>query len=376
MNKQHKLTIGSEKRIVVEISPVKKQITKLFLFFGFSGATLFSCGSAYAVSLVNSKVYSNAYINILSGDPDEHTATGLNPSVQSFAQVNGATASASATGTSLKVKAESDGNGTSLSFPAVANTFFRNSYQLLGHTSNTGVPLTFDFNLTGKLSNTTPVYIPDTPLNTFGVASVSFDYQLVNYDFDRGSYSETKGGAYITAQSGVDPIYGQYGNLGNNKFSGVTLTPTLDPKLTRTIPPDLKKISYGVDPGFGINASYTFDSELQLTETIIDNGRLDGYFYAYASSTPNASGLSDFHDTLKLTSITVPQTYDGLDLDSLKVAFDSGDVIPVTRAVSTELPSKPVPEPLTYLGTSVALAIGWLMKRKYKSVQCSVSKLV
>lgn len=374
MDKHHKLTIGSEKRIVLDIIPVKKQIAKVFLFFSFSGVTLLSCGVAKAVSLVNSKVYSNAYINILSGTPDEQISTGINPSVQSFAQVNGATASASATGTSLKAKAESDGNGTSLSFPPVANAFFQNSYKLLGNTSNTGVPLTFNFNLTGELNVTTPVYIPGSPENLFGVAVVNFEYQLGNYNYDSPDFSETKGGAYIAAQSGLPVRYGQYGYLGNNKFSSPTFSTTLDPEITYTIPPTFNKLPVGVDAGFGINATYTFDSEIQLTETIINNGRLDGYLYASATSTPNASGSSNFGNTLKLTSITVPQAFDAFDIENLLVAFDSGDIIPVTRKASTVRPSEPVPEPSTYFATGAAIAIGWLMKRKYKSMQYAGSK--
>lgn len=409
MNKHHILSIGSQNFCFVEINLVNKHLAKLFLFFSFSGATLLSCGVVKAASLVNSKVYSNAYINILSGTADERTASGINPSVQSFAQANNAKAFASANRTSLKVKAESDGTG--LSYPAGGVASFQNSYKVIGNTNNIGVPLIFNFGLTGELDAYT------VPKNAGSVASVAFNYNFTNYS---DSFSETKGSVQITSQGGVPVYFSQSGNLGSNKF-GAIIQPTLEigTDLKKILPKDLSyfniadkllKISSkdlgtndplkklkertslleglivnaiqfgipslsilpGIKANIGFDVSYIFDSQIQLTETIRQNGRLDGYLYGSASSSPTARGSSNFGNTLKLTSITVPQTFDALDIENLQVAFDSGDTIPVKRQINTIIPSTPVPEPSTYYGTAVAFAICWLIKRKYKSVQTKV----
>jgi hypothetical protein len=405
--------IHCKKRIFAEVNPVNKQIAKIFLFFSVSGATLLNCGATQAASLVNSKVYSIAYVNIISGTPDQQTSSGINPSVQSFAQANNGEAFASATGISLKVKAESDGTG--LSYPAVANAFFFNPYKLISNPNNIAVPLTFNFGLIGELN----AY--STPGDLGSLGGSDFNYRVT---ISSDAISETKGSVQLQSQAGV-PVFYRSGNLGNNKFGAIikpALTIGLDSKKLSSqeiaalnISAQLLQISsndLGINPqnkleertslleGLIINAlqlgipslvippgikvkvgfdvTYAFDSDIQLTQTITNNGTLDVYLYGAASANLTASGSSNFSSSfnnfgnaLKLTSITVPQTFEDLDIENLQVAFDSGDIIQVTRNGNPEIPSTPVPEPSTYCGSGVALILGWLIRRKYKSVQKS-----
>ncbi|MDF5726834.1 MAG: hypothetical protein PUP92_02075 [Rhizonema sp. PD38] len=48
---------------------------------------------------------------------------------------------------------------------------------------------------------------------------------------------------------------------------------------------------------------------------------LDGYLYGSAAFSSTVNGSSNFGNQLKLTYITVPQTFDALDIGNHLVAF-------------------------------------------------------
>ncbi len=133
------------------------------------------------------------------------------------------------------------------------------------------------------------------------------------------------------------------------------------------------------DFDIGFNTDFFFDSKVKLTREVQSNGLLVGALTTVASSSRlNASASSKFDATLKLTSITVPQTFNAIDINTLKVLFDSGSSFDVTRELAdgsfggdnnSENSGggnvEAVPEPASLMG--ILLAGGGLLRLRGKS---------
>ncbi len=326
-----------------------------------------------AVSLVGTE----ANINVLTGsNPD--SASGIAPSATSQADFKDSfgaigTAFAKATGTTLRATTTSEGVGfVNGSF---ASSGLRNSYTILGNPNNVGLPLTFNFDLTGKISQETP---------GFSAAISSFSYDITNYG---DSVSQIGGGVTLTTQAGAVVFFSE-NNVGVNPKDPlgdrlrVTLTPTVtflskNLDLKKFLPEELKQLGIPADilgisskelvkakekgnaiepfdyrkgyiaaalnkvPAFkglpvGLDIEYVFDSRISTTQTVTRGGELDAFLQAQADANRDgingrAKAETDFGNTLKLASITVPQDFNAVDVGGLKVSFDSGDIFSVTQ---------------------------------------------
>ncbi len=355
-------------------------------------------------------VKSFSYINLFDSKSD--AASGINPIASTSVQSSNASASGIVTATSLKMKAESQGAG----LPITVSSFgkFENSYEIIGNGSNASIPLNFNFSLTGKINLSSE---PPTK-SLFSLSGGHVSYHTWNYDFSQGNHYETTGGLDIQSQAGAIVRYNEWGSWATlGKSDGYAeVTPKvsvgadfqkLGPEAVKALDDSIRKLTFGPGNGlldtlripqveysldsfkrrvsiyegtvinlaqnlfpsiglpggisldFGYDVNFIFDSQLSLAQALSKNGQLDIFLFVEAYASPSASAVVDYGNTLKLTSITVPYDFDAIDIADLKVAFGSGDIIPVTREASAA--SVPTPAMLPGL---VALGINILRRRK------------
>jgi hypothetical protein len=98
-----------------------------------------------------------------------------------------------------------------------------------------------------------------------------------------------------------------------------------------------------------------------IAVTLPSSGTLNMQFQTSASTLGQGSADSNFLGGLSLLSVTVPDTFIG-DISGLRVVFDSGLQVPVTRAGSGDAVVVPEPTTLALLGGPILL-LG-LLRRK------------
>lgn len=309
-----------------------------------------------------SRVSATTFVNLLDG-PNTQRATGLNPFAQSSASGGGGSASASS-GSTLRLGASAESKNVGLSNPSQGSAGFGISYRLLGNSGNLSIPLTFNFSLDGSLN-------VETAPEAGSVAVASIRYSLID------NSSSSGGSSILSSQRGIPLFSISNGNFGDSSRFGARVKPTIslaalnirdveltdsdikDLKLDKDIPLDFLQQETSLIAGtiataiqaigiprlnvpagrfgsadfdLGFDTSFFFDSKIKLTREVQSNGLLVGTLTTGASSSQlNASANSKFDATLKLTSITVPQTFNAIDINTLKVLFDSGSSLDVTR---------------------------------------------
>jgi hypothetical protein len=388
------------------------------IYIGRTGWTLAVVSATLITPFVRADaatvVKSFSYINLFDSKND--IASGINPTASTFVQSSNASASGIVTATSLKMKAESQGAGLPISVSSFGK--LENSYEIIGNGSNVSIPLSFNFSLTGKMKLSSAPAM-ESPFSPFSLSTGAIDYHIWNWDFSQGNYYETTGGLTIQSQFGTIIRYDERGSWktlleNNNSYVEVTPNPSVDtdfeklnPETVKSLSDEIKKwtsdprnglsdtlripgsefssdsfkvktgiyegtiislarnlspsigLPGGISLSFGYDADFIFESNLSLSQALSKNGRLDIFLDVQASASPSASSVVDYGNTLKLTSITVPYDFDAINIADLKVAFESGDIIPVTR----EARAASVPTPAMLPGL-VALGINVLRRRK------------
>ncbi|MBW4473962.1 MAG: PTPA-CTERM sorting domain-containing protein [Stenomitos rutilans HA7619-LM2] len=367
-----------------------------------------------AVPAQAASVTATSYVNLIDG-PNIVTDVGLNPSASSSAGGGGGSAIASA-GPTASLRAFANSENSILSTPAGASAGFGLNYVLAGNPNAAFIPLTFNFNLSGGLNASVDV------TNTGSVASANFQYLIIDTAssnvggsssltlqgrqaplfFSSGTLGDTGNGGRLGAR--VTPVLNIQGtvNVEGEKiraedFQDLGETPaekalfaTVGKFLTTDIPLEqfrtetsflngaiINAISsfglprlnipagkvLGADIDLGFDTEFFFNTNVQLTRQVQDKGFLIGSLTTSAATSPfDANASSNFGSTLKLTSITVPQSFNAVDVSNLKVMFDSGQVFDVIR----ESNPTPVPTPALLPGL---IGFGLNMFRKRKQLQ-------
>jgi hypothetical protein len=107
-----------------------------------------------------------------------------------------------------------------------------------------------------------------------------------------------------------------------------------------------------------LDVDITYNSQASLS-TQSDSGFVSLGFGVSASESNGGSSSASFSDTLKLTSVTVPDSYAG-DISNINVLFDTGLTLPLERSSEQVAPT---PEPGSFFllgGTLIATILGSL----------------
>jgi len=238
-------------------------------------------------------------------------------------------------------------------------------FSVQGNPSSVQLPLSFNFRLNGGLSGDTE------PKNLGSVANAVYSSRVTATGFGIPG-GTTSGSASLTCSAGgCLPLIG--GDLGastprvrvtpvlkveQNVFElseedlgalsiGATLETTLDEYATNvsvlegtilnqigSIGLPTRGILPGTDAEIGFNVDFGIDTHVNIPIHVTGGGLLNISIAAQASSSPlQASASADFASTFLLESITVPSDFRLVDINNLRVAFDSGLTVPVTSAV-------------------------------------------
>jgi hypothetical protein len=268
------------------------------------------------------------------------------------------------------------------------------TWEVTGAPLGTPIPLSFNFDLSGNIDVSSR--FPDRN----SIATGSFNYFLRSAT-DSGT-SNAGGTATMQSQAGLPTINFVTGNFGSSgvmaqiqphviveqetiPLTDVELEELGLDELKEDIPldtfnapllagaiasavssfglPDLD-ILPGTEVEVELDVSYQLNSSISLSTIFTGGiGALNGTMSCGVSSSNGAKAVCDYGSSLALTSITVPFDFTAVDIDPLRVVFDSGLSMDILR----ESPSVGgvVPEPATGLlmGSGLLVLSYWRRRR-------------
>ena len=300
-----------------------------------------------------------AYINLEDVPPRAVSRDGS--PVSSSAAGSGSSASASASETSVSARADSQDANLVEGAHAIAST--HTTFKVTG--GNGSVSLTFNLGVSGS------IYAHSSPIPGNG-PNVSVVAMHVRSNVDR---AEANGGILMGSQHGVLVIHSasgtfEEGGAGEGVFRADVDVRLSDPRdaipfallrvlghfniIGSTLPEILEKIEnlitfiegtaailgfpdLDIAPGEVVpvfQVQYFVDNNLPITVPIVPNdGRTHSMaltIQAQASSSPVASGSSNYSNTFEVKSVTVDPAYEG-DPSEIVVTFESGKTMRATR---------------------------------------------
>lgn len=329
-----------------------------------------------------------------SGSLVEASASGQGSSGTGFASFDG------------KVGASAMSENTSPIYNASGSGSFGSGYEVIGNSDNTSLPLSFNFHLSGSLSADSEIGNNTSQ----GIAGATVGGLLSS----GSNVSQINGRANLRSRAGSPISFTQAGVFGSSGSPQVRIQPKINveadinevflneddldelnlefslegepsdfdfPVLTGLIADaitsqGLSRLNLvpGLDIEAGFKVDYGFDTSFSLPLEVVDRGKINYFINTSANALLEASANSNYSSTLSLTSITVPEEFDAVDVDKLRVVFDSGFELPIqvesygTGNGNGDVP-KSVPEPLTILGSATALGFGALFKREHSRRQ-------
>lgn len=285
----------------------------------------------------------------------------------------------------LKTKASAD------SVPAIWNpqggAFATQSYNILGNLSNEPLPLNFNFEFTGSISAKSQ---PSLSARTnIGYSAITLG--LTSRTLSPRSTERYRGQASVRVVNGI-PEYRSSGVFGEGEISvnietnfGFNILGFLDDGnvidelLTEEMIKELgidESLSLAIDlgdfssarlaiinalnlapdviklifPGSGvaeslnfidlsIDVDYVFEDTISIPVKTSNSGSISSSLISSVRTVGDASGVSDFSQSLTLHSVTVPAEYSLENLDNPRIVFDSGIIFPIISEDDEVFPS-------------------------------------
>lgn len=270
-------------------------------------------------------ITSYADVNILVG-PYTQTSHDPNSTVSEIA-VSGGAAGLSTASTDINLGAVGVSAGQGLSYNAGGSAGYSWTYSVAGDPSNTPIPLTFNFSLSGIL-------VAFSGPDGTSSANVQFDVQTATQ--------------HVSAEAALTSHDGEESEITTGKFedTGISLHSPLDPQYTLKVfdaPISIEDTSVGVHALVATLTTGATSSPGAFAESAYaatGTPGSDSFFTLDSFSGPGGSTVfpPGFSGNVILSSVTVPASFNAIDVSALSVHFDSGMSMPVTVAAPNAVP--------------------------------------